>query len=200
MAWHVQDGPGRHMVILSPELGTLRSRLPVSARSSPDLPHLPGRAKLPAASKAYCSAVTRNGCRAQTGERLEAPWGRGGRPRKLSAPLALARVPGRSLRQIQPFPHTVSPPLLHSPTGFLADVFPDHAMRKCVAPFLYLAEESGFSGVAEVGALWPALARSVVFCAVCPLGLEGVQRQGSLCVYSYGGSQTAAIVTIQRGW
>lgn len=66
------------MVTLSPELGALSAVGWLSQpRSSPDLPHLPGRAKLPAASKAYCSAVTRNGCRAQAGERLEATVGEG---------------------------------------------------------------------------------------------------------------------------
>lgn len=46
----------------------------------PTLPRL-GGAKLPAASKAYCSAVTRNGCRSTGRERLETDEGRGGASR-----------------------------------------------------------------------------------------------------------------------
>jgi hypothetical protein len=103
MACPVHDRIRQHMVTLSLELGTLSAAVWLSQpHSATDFPRLPGRAKLPAACKAYCSAVTRNGCRAQAGERLEAKWGRGGRLRKLSMPLAQACVPGRSLRGTQP--------------------------------------------------------------------------------------------------
>lgn len=134
MACHVHDRMGQHMVTLSLELGTLSAAGWLSQpHSSPDLPHLPGRAKLPAASEAYCSAVTRNGCRAQTGERLEATWGRGGRLRKLLACHPLACVPGRSLRQIQPSPQLV-PSLLLGPTRFLSDVFSGCVMWRVCGP------------------------------------------------------------------
>lgn len=112
MACPVHDRIRQHMVTLFLELGTLSAAGWLSQpHSSTDIPRLPGRAKLPAASKAYCSAVTRNGCRAQARERLEAKWGRGGSLRKLSMPQHKA-VPGRSLRQTQPSgvrprPHSV---------------------------------------------------------------------------------------------
>lgn len=132
MACPVHDRIRQHMVTLSQELGTLSAAGWLSQpHSSTDIPRLPGRAKLPAASKAYCSAVTRNGCRAQTGERLEAKWGRGGSLRKLSMPLAQGCVPGRSLRRTQPsgvrpLPHSVS-----------------FRCGKCVAPFLHSSRRVG---------------------------------------------------------
>lgn len=79
LRWHVvHDRTGQHMVTLSPELGTLSAAGWLSQPcSSPDLPHLPGRARLPAASKAYCSAVTRNGWLQSSGWR-KAGGNRGG--------------------------------------------------------------------------------------------------------------------------
>lgn len=121
MACPVHDRIRQHMVTLSLELGTLSAAGRLSQpHSATGLPHLPGRAKLPAASKAYCSAVTRNGCRVRAGERLEATWGRGGRLRKLSVPLARACVPGRRRRRTQPSGVRPLPPPAHQAS--LSDV------------------------------------------------------------------------------
>lgn len=71
----------------------------------PSLPPLSGRAaKLPAASKAYCSAVTRNGCGAQhpPGERLEAEgggWGELGKCPRHRLPWGAGLCAGRSQGQ-----------------------------------------------------------------------------------------------------
>jgi hypothetical protein len=64
--------------------------LPSPPAPQPAWPPPPGRAaKLPAASKAYCSAVTRNDCRAQARERLEAKRGGAGEPASDSDSLGL---------------------------------------------------------------------------------------------------------------
>lgn len=136
MACPAHDRIRQHMVALSLELGTLSaagwlclSPVALLPPVSPTLSPRQGRA----ARETYCLTVTRNGHRAQAGERLEAKWGRGGRLWKLSMPLAQAAFPGEVRDEPNPWESwplppsvrlaslsdmgSVWPPFLHSSRG-----------------------------------------------------------------------------------